>query len=89
MNRVADCKSISELAESNKSWKPIDEDFSLFTTTMRAFTHRLKQRNFWVIKTSIWWVNRHIVQTWHEWFLFISVCKKNKPRSERFSTPEK
>ena len=48
-----------------KSGKPTAEDWSLFTTTMQAFTHRLKQLHFWALKTSIWWVIHSLVLTWH------------------------
>ena len=38
---------------SKKSGKPTAEDRSLFTTTMRTLTHRLKQLHFRALKTSI------------------------------------
>ena len=50
---------------SEKSREPTAEDGSLFTTTLRALTHRLKQLHFWEIKTSIWWIIRRKVLTWH------------------------
>ena len=36
--------------------------------------HRLEQLDFWALKTSIWWVNRRIVLTWHR--MTIPVRKK-------------
>ena len=30
-----------------------------------SLTHRLQQLHFWALKTSIWWVIRRIILTWH------------------------
>ena len=57
---------------SKKSAKLTAEDESLFTTTMRALTHRLKQLHFWALTTSFRWVIRRIVLTWHRITSFYS-----------------
>ena len=62
---------------SKKLGKPKAKGGLLSTTTMRAPTHRLKRLHFWALKTSIWWVIRRIVLTWHRVTLFYSRYVKN------------
>ena len=61
---------------SKKSGKLTAEDGSLFTTTVRALTHRIKHLHFWALKISIWWVICRIVLIWHRTTSFYSRTKK-------------
>ena len=49
-----------------------------------SHTSAKKQLHFWGLKTSIWWVVRRVVLTWHQMTSYI----KNKMRDQHFSTPE-
>ena len=46
--------------------------------TDHSSPHRLKQLQMWVLKTSIWWVIRRIVLTWHRMTSFYSRTSKIK-----------